>query len=133
MESIKEVVSEGENVDISTRAWNDSALDVAKQKGAAALKKAGEAGEEAKEKIAKAGSAALKKAGEAKEEAKGALSKALTAVKGKTGEAGEAIKEHPYIAGGTAAALAAGLGALALRKRIAAAMKKAPAKGRAKK
>lgn len=28
------------------------------------------------------------------------------------------LKEHPYIAGGTAAALAAGLGALALRKRM---------------
>ncbi len=30
----------------------------------------------------------------------------------------DAISDHPYIAGGTAAALAAGLGAVALRKRL---------------
>jgi len=68
---------------------------------------------------------ALKALEKAKEENPGVLDKLKDSGEGigeKISDTGkkvmDAVKEHPYASGGIAAALAAGLGALALRKRL---------------
>jgi len=104
MESIQDVITEG---------TTDKVKEVAKEKIEATVDSAKEVGGEAKEKVDAAIEAAKEVGGEAKEKAV-SVSKKLV----------DQLKDHPGITAGTAAAIAAGIGALALRKRLAKAAKK---------
>ena len=100
-ESIQKVIGEDAS----------EAKETAKEKLMSASKKiAGEAGE-AKEKMLSAGKKIAGEAGEAGGEIKEKVTSA-----GK--KAIEAVQEHPGVAAAVAAALAAGVGGLALRKKL---------------